>query len=98
MSMGELATISGCGLDIKIVLLRNNRLGMVNELQRIKQYHRYAVNLDGSPDFCVLASAYGIKASRVDKTENLKAAFEEMLNYNGAYLLELEVDPEEPTL
>ncbi len=98
MSLTELATIACYGLDIKIVLLKNSRLGMVNELQRIKGYNRYAVRLDGSPDFCLIAEAYGIKNGRASNNSELKSAFEKMLSHKGAYLLELTVDPEEPTM
>ncbi len=98
MSLPELATIACYGLDIKIVLLKNSRLGMVNELQYLKKYNRYAVTLDGSPDFCMLAKAYGIKCGRADTNDEVEEAFKTMLSSEGAYLLELTVDPEERTM
>lgn len=98
MSLPELATIAGCGFDIKIVLLRNNRLGMVNELQKLKKYNRCAVKLCGSPDFCALAKAYGISCGRASTDGELESAFDAMLKSESAYLLELEIDPEESTM
>ena len=67
MSMMELATAVQHGVDIKIVIMTNQRLGMVRELQTIGYGDRQtAVFLDGSPDFIKLAKAYGIDALRVD--------------------------------
>ena len=98
MSMPELATIAGNNLNIKIILLKNKRLGMVNELQKNKKYRQYAVFLDGSPDFCKLADAYGIANERVNQNGQVKQAIETMLAHPGVYLLEMAVDPEEKTL
>ncbi|MCL2488201.1 MAG: biosynthetic-type acetolactate synthase large subunit, partial [Oscillospiraceae bacterium] len=52
MSMSELGTINQEGLGVKIVVMRNGRLGMVREMQD-NQYQSVhsAVSLDGSPDF-----------------------------------------------
>ena len=97
MSLTELATIVANRLDIKMVLLRNDRLGMVNELQKKKGYQQFGVYLDGSPDFCKLAEAYGIKSAYCSDSQGLAGAFEAMLAYEGPYLLVLEVDPEELT-
>ena len=62
MSMMELGTICQEGLGVKIIIMRNTRLGMVRELQDnlYKGVHS-AVYLDGSPDFAKIAEAYGIR-------------------------------------
>ena len=61
MSLMELGTICQEGLGVKIVIMRNTRLGMVRELQdNHYQGVHSAVYLDGSPDFTAIASAYGI--------------------------------------
>ena len=98
MSLPELATIAANHLDIKILLLKNGRLGMVNELQRQKGYHQFSVTLDGSPDFCKLAAAYGISSESVSGNSGLEAAYGRMLRAKEAYLLELVVEPDQPTI
>lgn len=99
MSMQELGTIKQCGLDIKIILFNNSRLGMVREIQKIKLGGRYsAVVLDENPDFVSLVAAYGFKGERIDNNEAVGAALERMVSSDGTYLLECIVDPEEPTL
>ncbi len=98
MSMGELATIAAHELDIKIILLCNNELGMVNEYQRVRDYNNYAVHLAGNPGFSVLASAYGIEAAVVSDYADLEKAYETMLAWDGPYLLQINIDAQEDTL
>lgn len=99
MSMPELGTMCQWGIDVKIILFKNNRLGMVRELQKLKYDSNYSsVFLDGSPDFIKLVSAYGINGETISSNSSLKEAFERLIKYEGSYLLELIVDPEESTL
>ncbi len=97
MTSNELSTIAGNGLDIKIVLLNNRVLGMVNEIQRNGKLHHFAVDLPETPDFQILAEAYGIKSRRICKDEDMAPAIKEMLSHKGPFLLECVVDPEEGT-
>ncbi len=99
MSMMELGTICQERLPVKIIIMRNTRLGMVRELQD-NQYkgNHSAVYLDGSPDFVRLAAAYGIPARSVSSNEEGEAAVDEMLHTDGPYLLECAVRPDYPSL
>lgn len=99
MQMMELATLCQHDIPVKIVVMTNGRLGMVRELQT-KGYadNQTAVFLDGSPDFTVLASAYGIPSRRVHSLAEAADAVEEMLAYKGPYLLECMVAPGESSL
>jgi acetolactate synthase-1/2/3 large subunit len=51
------------------------------------------VNIE-SPDYVQVAKGYRIKGNSIDKREDLKSALKEMLDYNGAYLLEVMVGKE----
>lgn len=99
MSLMELATICQEHLGVKVVVMRNTRLGMVRELQdnHYKGVHS-AVYLDGSPDFVKIAGAYGIASRRVSSNEEAEAALEEMLKDDQPYLLECVVSPDYPSL
>ena len=99
MSLMELATICQEHLGVKIVIMRNTRLGMVRELQdnHYKGVHS-AVYLDGSPDFVKIAEAYGIASRRVSSNEEAETAVEEMLKDDQPYLLECVVSPDYPSL
>lgn len=99
MSMMELGTICQEGLGVKIIIMRNTRLGMVRELQDnlYKGVHS-AVYLDGSPDFVRLAAAYGIAGRQVSSNEEADAALEEMWADDKPYLLVCDVKPDYPSL
>ena len=93
MCMMELATAVQHGVDIKIVVMTNQRLGMVRELQTNGYNDRQtAVFLDGSPDFVKLAAAYGIEAYRVDNHGKIDKAVDMIANHKGICLVEVVVD------
>jgi acetolactate synthase-1/2/3 large subunit len=99
MSMMELGTICQHGLDVKIVVMVNGRLGLVAEIQT-KQYggNLTAVDLAGSPDPVKLAAAYGIPGETVARTEEAEAAIARLLAAKGPYLLACTVDADEPSV
>lgn len=100
MEMMELATIVQEKVPVKIIIMRNNRLGMVRELQT-NQYadNQTAVHIaDGNPDFVMLAKSYGIEAERVSTMAEAEAAITRLCDSKGAYLLECNVWRNETTL
>lgn len=99
MNFMELATAVQYGVDIKIVVFTNTRLGMVRELQTVGYNNRQTgVFLDGSPDFIRLAEAYGIPAVRVTDGESMEKAVNELAEHEGIFLAEVVVDKDFPTL
>jgi acetolactate synthase-1/2/3 large subunit len=99
MSMMELATMMQYGLPIKIAVMRNDRLGMVRELQSQFYGGRLtATVLSGDPDFTELAAAYGIPGAKLCDNGGAADAIQTMLSAQGPYLLECAVSPDEPTL
>ena len=99
MMMNELSTAVGNGIDIKIVLFNNRKLGMVNEIQK-KAYSAgpYAVHMPETPDFCKLAEAFGIESRRIDDEAVMDEAISRMLSFDGPFLLECVVDSDESTM
>jgi len=99
MSMQELGTMKQYGIDVKIILFNNCRLGMVRELQLSKHGGRYSqVCLDSNPDFVALVSAYGFKGEKITCDTMIRPALERLTASEGPYLLECSVDPMESTL
>jgi acetolactate synthase-1/2/3 large subunit len=94
MTLQELGTIMQSDIEIKIIILNNNFLGMVRQWQQLFNDKRYSFVDITSPDFVTLAKAYRIEAQRVATRENLKAALTDMVNHKGAYLLEVMVGRE----
>lgn len=70
MAMCELGTLCQNQVNVKIIVMQNDRLGMVKEIQD-KTYgcRHIATTLNGNPDFVKLAGAYGIEAAVVDSNE-----------------------------
>ncbi len=98
MNLPEMATMCQWDIPVKMVVLRNNRLGMVHEHQYLLYNTNYqSVYLDGSPDFNMLAKAYGIENGYVKENSKVKDAIDKMLKHDGSYLLVVEVSPFEPT-
>lgn len=93
MMMNELATMRSKEMDIKIVLVKNGVLGLVNQIQHKEPYHGpFGVELQGDPDFAVMAAAYGIDSISVSREEEVEPALEALLAHQGSCLLIAHVD------
>ncbi|NTS40293.1 biosynthetic-type acetolactate synthase large subunit [Flavisolibacter sp. BT320] len=94
MTIQELGTIMQTGINVKILILNNEFLGMVRQWQELFHGKRYSfVNIE-SPDFVQVAKGYRIAGKRISEREELKGALQEMLAHNGSYLLEVMVGKE----
>ncbi len=98
MAMNELAAVKYAGMDLKILLFRNNTLGLVHQIQSRAPYHGpFGVSLDGSPDFEAIAAAYGIPCVTVSEEEALDASIDRFLNEKGPCLMICQVHPDVST-
>lgn len=98
MDLPELGTMCQHGIPVKMVVFKNDRLGMVHEHQYLLYKSNYqSVTIEGSPDFNKLADAYGIKNGYVDANSKIDEAIDEMMKDKDSYLLVVSVDPFEPT-
>ena len=94
MTLQEMGTIMQSDVDVKIIILNNQFLGMVRQWQELFHERRYSFTDIKSPDFVALAKAYNISGQRISERENLKNALKEMLDHKGPYLLEVMVGKE----
>jgi acetolactate synthase I/II/III large subunit len=94
MTIQELGTVSQLNLPVKIVLLNNNFLGMVRQWQDLFFEKRYAYTELTNPDFITIAKGFGIKGTILDKRENLDKAIDDLLKFDGPFLLEVKVEQE----
>jgi len=94
MNIQELGTIMQTEIDVKIIILNNEFLGMVRQWQELYFDKRYASTEITSPNYQVLASAYGIASEKISVREKLKSSIQDMLDHDGAYLLEVMVGQE----
>ena len=94
MSMMELATMRQHNIPVKIIVMKNNYLGMVREYQHFAYKDNYSVvDLSGSPDLEMIAAAYGMKFQRVCDMTSAEAQIDEFLANDEAVLMECLVDP-----
>jgi acetolactate synthase-1/2/3 large subunit len=99
MQSMELATMVQHGINVKIIIMANNRLGMVREVQKNTYGNRLtAVFLDGSPDFVKLADAYGIKGEYVNSAPEVEKALKNLLKSNKPYVLQIKIDESEKSV
>lgn len=94
MSMMELATMRQHNIPVKIIVLKNNFLGMVREYQHYTYKDNYSVvDLSGSPDLEKIAAAYGMKFQRVENMSHSDAAIDAFLEKDESVLMECIIDP-----
>jgi acetolactate synthase-1/2/3 large subunit len=93
MNIQELATIKRYQIPVKIVLIDNAKLGMVRQWQDLFFNGRLSeTDLSDNPDFVALSAAFDIKSKMITKKSEVNAAIEEMLDHDGAYLLQVKID------
>nr|BBL52533.1 acetolactate synthase [Pontederia vaginalis] len=106
MNAQELAVIRIENLDVKMLILNNQHLGMVvqweDRFYQSNRAHTYLGNPANEskvfPDFVKLADSYDIPASRVSKKSQVRDAIRKMLQTPGPYLLDVIVPHEEHVL
>jgi acetolactate synthase-1/2/3 large subunit len=94
MTIQELGTVMQSEVNIKILILNNEFLGMVRQWQQLFHDKRYSFVDIASPDYVAVAKAYKIEGQKISQREYLRDALTTMLNHNGSYLLEVMVGKE----
>lgn len=94
MSMMELATMKQHHVPVKIIVLKNNYLGMVREYQHYTYKDNYSVvDLSGSPDLEKLSAAYDIPFLRLENMDRVEEVLDCFLAHDESVLLECLIDP-----
>ena len=93
MNVQELATIKRFRLPVKIVVIDNQRLGMVKQWQQLFFNERYSeTDLSDNPDFVALAAAFAIPGHCITRKDEVEGALEAMFTWPGPYLLHVCID------
>ena len=95
MTMQELATIVQERLAVKVAIMNNGYLGMVRQWQELFYGRRYVATPLSGPDFVKIAEAYGIPGLRVKHKEEVVPAVEQAMNYQGPFIIDFMIEPEE---
>jgi acetolactate synthase-1/2/3 large subunit len=95
MNVQELATAVEEALPVKVLLLDNASLGMVRQQQDLFWGgRRHAVDLGASPDWELLARAFGVAARSIGEPDEVEDAVAETLAEDGPALLHVRIAPE----
>lgn len=99
MQLPGLATAIQHGINVKVIVMRNRFLGMVREVQERSYENRLVgVSLDGSPDFCRVAEAYGMENMLADSEESAVEGIKRLISSDKPFLLEVAVPELEKTI
>lgn len=94
MTMIELKTVAEQNLPVKIAIINNSFLGMVQQWQDVFYEQRYSGTPLRNPDFIKIADAYGIPGQLVSEKEDVEAAIRTAQETDGPYLIEFRVPTE----
>ncbi len=92
MNSQEMATAKINGVPVKVLIIDNRALGMVHQWQHLFYNDRFSfTELADNPDFVKLADAYGWRARRIERPEEVDEALDEMLASDEPYLLDVAI-------
>ena len=94
MTIQELGTIMQSEVNVKIMILNNQFLGMVRQWQQLFHDKRYSFVDIASPDYVQVAKGYGIAGRKISERAEIDEALRQMLAHDGAFLLEVMVGKE----
>ena len=98
MLMGELATLVRYALPVKIIVLKNNLLGMIKwEQLAFEGNPQYGVDLQPI-DFALFAKACGAAAFTVEDPRHVRDVLGEAFAVPGPAVVQAVIDPLEPPL
>ena len=98
MLMGELATTVKYGLDVKIVVIKNNSLGQIKWEQMVFLGNpEYACELQ-PVDFAAVARGFGFASFTIEDPADCGNILRDALSTSGPVLVEAIVDPHEPPM
>lgn len=98
MLMGELATAVKYGLDVKIVVIKNNTLGQIKWEQMVFLGNpEYVCELQPI-DFAMVARGCGLASFSIEDPADCGDILRDALSTSGPVLIEAVVDPHEPPM
>jgi acetolactate synthase-1/2/3 large subunit len=95
MSAPELTSLVAAKLNVKILIVNNQCLGMVRQWQELFYDHVYSHSLLPQPDFEALANAHGVWATTVRRRDQLEQALREAALHPGPTVVDVRVPVEE---
>lgn len=96
MNIQEMATASENQLDIKIILMNNEALGLVYQQQSLfYKQGVFAATYPGMINFMQIAAGFGLETCDLNNEADPQAALQEIINRPGPALIHVRIDAEE---
>ncbi len=96
MNCQEFATLSEYGIDVKVIVLHNDTLGMIVQLQDFFYNHHYSqCTLNKRKNLPMLAESLGVKGYAIEKQDDLIPVLKEAFAHKGPALVDIHISPEE---
>ena len=96
MNCQEFATLSEYGIDVKVIVLHNDTLGMIVQLQDFFYNHHYSqCTLNKHKNLPMLAESLGVKGYAIEKQDDLIPVLKEAFAHKGPALVDIRISPEE---
>lgn len=96
MNIQEMATAAENQLDVKIILLNNQALGLVHQQQTLfYQQNVFAATYPGMIDFLTIARGFGLGTCDLNRAADPVAALQEAISQPGPCLIHVRIDADE---
>lgn len=91
MNSQEIETAVRLGLDLTVLLLRDDAYGMIKWKQAHMHFPNYGMDM-GNPDFVRYAESYGAHGHRPDSADAFAPLLKHCLDTPGVHLIDLPID------
>ncbi|TGG93350.1 acetolactate synthase large subunit [Natronospirillum operosum] len=96
MNIQEMATLVENGLDVKIILMNNQSLGLVHQQQSLFfKRNLYESTYRKQTDFISIATAFGMDTCDLNAADDPRAALEAAMQRSGPCLIHARIDTKE---
>ncbi len=91
----EVLTAVDYGIPVIWIVLKNNRLGLIHDVQALSYQGRYCASMFGDVDFASIAQAFRAVGQRIERPDEVAPAMSAALEADGPVVLEAVIDPDE---
>lgn len=91
MNSQEMETAVRLGLDLVVLIARDNSYGMIRWKQQLAGFEDWGLQY-GNPDFVAYANSFGATGHRVEATEDFVGMVRNCFDAGGVHLVEVPID------
>ncbi len=92
MNCAELSTLSRYRIPVVELIFDNRALGMVRQWQKMFYGGRFSqTDVDGNTDYAKLAEAFGVKAMKIEKKDEIEPVLRAALSLKGPVLVDCRI-------